>query len=65
MDEGLKINNGTISSNIIIPKWIGGYDINGTNGGIGSCIIRRQNKPNVFHRLCCRFFLGWKWIDQK
>jgi len=50
---------------ISIPKWIGGYDINGTDGGVGSCIIKRQSKPNMFHRLCCKFFLGWKWIDDK
>jgi len=44
---------------------VGGYDIHGKGGGDDSLIFRRKDKPNFFHRACCKFFLGWVWVDTK
>lgn len=48
-----------------MPKYVGGYDITGSNQVAGSIVFNFTKKPNWFHRTCCRFFLGWKWQDEK
>lgn len=47
------------------PKPIGGYDITGSKTVAGSIRFMFPKKPNWFHRMCCRFFLGWKWVEDK
>jgi len=59
-------NDGLMSSTIKMPPPIvGGYDITGSNGIEGSIVFNFVNKPSWFHRTCTRFFLGWKWKDEK
>lgn len=56
----------TISNTeLFFPKYIGGYDISGNKGGVGSIVFNMNKKPNWFHRLCTKLFLGWDWIDMK
>lgn len=47
------------------PVYVGGYDITGGNGMENSIAFNFTKKPSWFHRTCCRFFLGWRWIDKK
>lgn len=55
---------GTLTAKIEVPPQpVGGYDITGNGGGPGSYMFMMLKKPNWFHRLCSRFFLGWKWVD--
>lgn len=53
---------GVVSSN---SKKVGGYDITGSKTIAGSIRFMFPKKPNWFHRMCCRFFLGWKWVEDK
>lgn len=54
----------TTSSEKIEDKVVGGYDITGNGGEANSIILMMTRKPNLFHRVCTRFFLGWVWIDK-
>ena len=44
------------STNFQLPKLIGSYDIGGSR-------INLTKKPNKFHRLMVKIFLGWTWKD--
>jgi hypothetical protein len=51
----------------LVPKEhrvVGGYDMTGNGGGPWSVMFMMKDKPNWFHRLCTRFFLGWVWVDK-
>lgn len=47
------------------PKYVGGYDIAGNKGGAYSIQFNMIKKPNTFHRICSKVFLGWDWVDKK
>lgn len=49
----------------ISPKEVGGYDITGGDGKMNSIVFNFVRKPSWFHRVCTKFFLGWKWNDKK
>ncbi len=70
-----KLNN-TMGDNNLLPgesislacqpiiKNVGGYDITGGGKDVFSIKFMFTKKPNFFHRACCKFFLGWVWVDE-
>lgn len=56
----------TISFVCELPKkTVGRYDITGNHGGANSVMFMLTKKPKWFHRTFTRFFLGWRWVDEK
>ena len=44
-------------------KHIGAYRITPVEDKVNTIDFCYHKKPNWFHRMCCKFFLGWTWID--
>lgn len=64
--EKKELEEASLTCSIELPKKeIGGYDITGNQGGNYSVIFWMTKKPNWFHRICTRLFLGWDWVDKK